>query len=209
MFFLFCCTLNLLSADENQCSTLDDVARLRAASEYLPQGPLFMMPPTALKAMSFSDAPSAVNEAVTVGIRLDPKTGGVASSRVMLTALPPVISLTIDQADRCSCSYSCSCSWCYVLPLLCVFDVLTSDTCGTRVVLSSLYCPERRGPVFYVLCVLFVSAPCAASVPSDCCCCVSRAMRLAWCRYRVLSTYMRVRVGGVLASPSLASHVSA
>lgn len=118
----FCCVvpLNLLSADDNQCSTLDDVARLRAASEYLPQGPLFMMPPTALKAMSFSDAPSVVNEAVTVGIRLDPKTGGVASSRVMLTALPPVISLTIDQADRCSYSYSCSCSWCYVMPLLCV-----------------------------------------------------------------------------------------
>eukprot|EP00903_Cladosiphon_okamuranus_P010020 g9502.t1 len=81
-------------------STLDNVARLRAASEYLPQGPLFMMPPTALKAMSFSDAPSAVNEAVTVGIRMDPKTGGVASSRVMLTTLPPVISLTVDQADR-------------------------------------------------------------------------------------------------------------
>ncbi|CAM9345305.1 unnamed protein product [Pylaiella littoralis] len=79
-------------------STLDDVARLRAASEYLPQGPLFMMPPTALKSMSFSD--KAVNEAVTVGIRLDPKTGGVTSSRVMLTLLPPVIPLTTDQADR-------------------------------------------------------------------------------------------------------------
>ncbi|CAN0031092.1 unnamed protein product, partial [Ectocarpus sp. 4 AP-2014] len=79
-------------------STLDDVARMRAASEYLPQGPLFMMPPTALKAMSFSD--KGVNEAVTVGIRLDPKTGGVASSRVMLTTLPPAVPLTFDQTDR-------------------------------------------------------------------------------------------------------------
>lgn len=57
-----------------------------------------MMPPTALKAMSFSD--KGVNEAVTVGIRLDPKTGGVSSSRIMLTVLPPVIPLTTDQADR-------------------------------------------------------------------------------------------------------------
>ncbi|CBN79298.1 weakly similar to cyanobacterial Exoribonuclease II [Ectocarpus siliculosus] len=79
-------------------STLDDVARMRAASEYLPQGPLFMMPPTALKAMSFSD--KGVNEAVTVGIRLDPKTGGVASSRVMLTTLPPAVPLTFEQTDR-------------------------------------------------------------------------------------------------------------
>ncbi|CAB1099581.1 unnamed protein product [Ectocarpus sp. CCAP 1310/34] len=79
-------------------STLDDVARMRAASEYLPQGPLFMMPPMALKAMSFSD--KGVNEAVTVGIRLDPKTGGVASSRVMLTTLPPAVPLTFDQTDR-------------------------------------------------------------------------------------------------------------
>ncbi|CAN0075062.1 unnamed protein product, partial [Ectocarpus sp. 12 AP-2014] len=79
-------------------STLDDVARMRAASEYLPQGPLFMMPPTALKAMSFSE--KGVNEAVTVGIQLDPKTGGVASSRVMLTTLPPAVPLTFDQTDR-------------------------------------------------------------------------------------------------------------
>ena len=79
-------------------STLDDIARLRAASEYLPQGPLFMMPPAALKAMSFSER--GPNEAVTVGIRLDPKTGAVVSSRVMLTTLPPAIALTFDQADR-------------------------------------------------------------------------------------------------------------
>ncbi|CAM9622921.1 unnamed protein product [Hapterophycus canaliculatus] len=81
-------------------STLDDVARLRAASEYLPQGPLFMMPPAALKALSFSGKGETVNEAVTVGIRLDPETGRVASSRVMLTALPPVVPLTFDQTDR-------------------------------------------------------------------------------------------------------------
>ncbi|CAM9891181.1 unnamed protein product [Scytosiphon promiscuus] len=81
-------------------STLDDVARLRAASEYLPQGPLFMMPPAALKALSFSGKGETVNEAVTVGIRLDPETGRVASSRVMLTTLPPVVPLTFDQTDR-------------------------------------------------------------------------------------------------------------
>ncbi|CAN0352075.1 unnamed protein product, partial [Laminaria digitata] len=83
-----------------QGSTLDDIARLRAASEYLPQGPLFMMPPAALKVMSFSER--GPNEAVTVGIRLDPKTGAVVSSRVMLTTLPPAIPLTFEQADRYS-----------------------------------------------------------------------------------------------------------
>lgn len=57
-----------------------------------------MMPPTALKAMSFSDR--TVNEAITVGFRLDPEAGTVVSSRVMLTLLPPVVLLTFGQADR-------------------------------------------------------------------------------------------------------------
>ena len=57
-----------------------------------------MMPPTALKAMSFSDR--TVNEAITVGIRLDPETGAVSFSRAMLTVLPPVLPLTFVQAER-------------------------------------------------------------------------------------------------------------
>lgn len=57
-----------------------------------------MMPPTALKAMSFSDR--TVNEAITVGFRLDPEAGTVVFSRVMLTLLPPVVLLTFGQADR-------------------------------------------------------------------------------------------------------------
>lgn len=81
-----------------QGTTLDEVARLRAASEYLPQGPLFMMPPTALRAMSFSD--QGPNEAVTVGVKLDLKTGAIVSSRVMLTTLPPAVPLTFSQVDR-------------------------------------------------------------------------------------------------------------
>lgn len=92
------------------------------------------MPPAALKALSFSGKGETVNEAVTVGIRLDPETGRVASSRVMLTALPPVVPLTFDQTDRCRLS-SCRYLWCYLsclvfpLPLMLVLVVGACWSC--------------------------------------------------------------------------------
>lgn len=74
------------------------MARLRGESEYLPQGPLFMMPPSALRVMSFSD--KGPNEAVTIGLTVDPASGEMSSLRVMLSTLPPVVPMTFEQADR-------------------------------------------------------------------------------------------------------------
>lgn len=101
-----------------------------------------MMPPTALKAMSFSD--KGVNEAVTVGIRLDPKTGGVASSRVMLTTLPPAVPLTFDQTDRCLLHLCmCVCFWLlFVVVVVVVVDVvvLVIDVVVVAILMGWVFC---------------------------------------------------------------------
>ncbi|CAN0429850.1 unnamed protein product, partial [Discosporangium mesarthrocarpum] len=80
-------------------STLDRVAQLRVTTEYLPHGPLFMMPPGALRALSLSTRHP--REAITVGMKVDLEAGRVTASRVMLSVLPPVTAaMTFDEANR-------------------------------------------------------------------------------------------------------------
>eukprot|EP00953_Heterococcus_sp_UTEX-ZZ885_P010521 6153-Heterococcus_DN1.PRE.1 len=59
-------------------SVLDDVGKMRVGTQYLPDAPLFMMPPVALEALSLSA--KVPNEAVTVALKLNATTGAVESS---------------------------------------------------------------------------------------------------------------------------------
>ncbi|CAM9575408.1 unnamed protein product, partial [Phaeothamnion confervicola] len=79
-------------------SVLDEVARLRGQTEYLPRGPLFMLPPVALEALAFSAR--IPNDAVTVALDIDPTSGVLRGSRVFLSLLPPVRLLTFEDAAR-------------------------------------------------------------------------------------------------------------
>ncbi|CAM9569790.1 unnamed protein product [Chrysoparadoxa australica] len=81
-----------------QGSLLDQAAMLRVASQYLPQGPLFMLPPAALQVLSFSN--QYLNEAVTLAFRINRSTGQVESCRAMQTLLPPASLLSYSEANN-------------------------------------------------------------------------------------------------------------
>jgi hypothetical protein len=80
-------------------SELDEVAKNRVSTTYLPKGPMFMLPPPALQALSFSS--SSPNEAITIAFKLNPETMSLepGSGRAMLTLLPPATMISYETAN--------------------------------------------------------------------------------------------------------------
>jgi len=78
-------------------SVLDEVGRTRVFTQYLPKKPLFMLPPTALNALSFSN--HEPNEAISVVIKLNPETGEIDKFTLVPSVIAPVSSLTYDEAN--------------------------------------------------------------------------------------------------------------
>jgi hypothetical protein len=72
-------------------------AQERLMSCYLPSGPMHMLPPTALHALSLSAI--TANEVLSVAIKIDPLTGSILQTRVFPAWIGPVQKLTIPQAN--------------------------------------------------------------------------------------------------------------
>lgn len=79
-------------------SPLDELARERGQSLYLPLKPLHMLPAAAMDAASFS--PSIPTEAITVLIDFDLEEEVICNWEVFASVLPPVKCLNFDQLDE-------------------------------------------------------------------------------------------------------------
>eukprot|EP01031_Cornospumella_fuschlensis_P027982 gene27982-33790_t len=77
---------------------LQQTAKERISSEYLPNGAIHMFPPKALEALTFSS--KEPNEAITAAFTIDYATGSVVSCRVFPSVIGPVVNFDIDQANR-------------------------------------------------------------------------------------------------------------
>lgn len=85
---------------QRDCDLLRRCAQERLLSCYLPSGPIHMLPPTALHALSLSAAEGgaeAVNEVLTVAVRID-ESGAIVSTRVFPAWIGPVTKLSFSQA---------------------------------------------------------------------------------------------------------------
>ena len=76
---------------------LEETAKERISSIFLPTGPLHMLPPQALEALRLSD--EYPNEVLTVAIKVNAETGDLQSFRVFPSTIGPVFPLTIEEAD--------------------------------------------------------------------------------------------------------------
>lgn len=85
---------------QRDCDLLRRCAQERLLSCYLPSGPVHMLPPTALHALSLTAAEvdaEAVNEVLTVAVRID-ESGAITSTRVFPAWIGPVTKLSFTQA---------------------------------------------------------------------------------------------------------------
>ncbi|RYH21193.1 RNB domain-containing ribonuclease [archaeon] len=76
---------------------LQQTAKERISSEYLPNGAIHMFPPKALEALTFSS--KEPNEAITAAFKIDYASGSVLDYRVFPSIIGPVVSFDIDQAN--------------------------------------------------------------------------------------------------------------
>ena len=76
---------------------LEETAKERISSIFLPTGPLHMLPPQALEALRLSD--EYPNEVLTVAIKVNAETGDLQSFRVFPSTIGPVFPLTIEDSD--------------------------------------------------------------------------------------------------------------
>lgn len=79
-------------------SVLDELARERAQSMYLPLRPLHMLPPPAMDGCSFSE--THPTEAITVALVYNTRERSVTSTEVFTSVVPPVLRVSFDDYDR-------------------------------------------------------------------------------------------------------------
>ncbi len=77
---------------------LDQVARERAQSMYLPLRPLHMLPPPAMDSASFSE--NFPTESITVQIDYSVGDKRVVGTDIFLSVVPPVLRVSFDQFDK-------------------------------------------------------------------------------------------------------------
>ena len=77
---------------------LQETAKERISSAFLPSGPLHMLPPQALEALKLST--SGANEVITVGLSVDDADGRLLGIRVFPSVIGPVFPVDIDTADE-------------------------------------------------------------------------------------------------------------
>ena len=77
---------------------LQDTAKERISSAFLPSGPMHMLPPAALEALKLST--TGANEVITVGLSVDDKDGTLLGIRVFPSVIGPVFPVDIDTADE-------------------------------------------------------------------------------------------------------------
>ena len=82
----------------NPNDSLDNVARQRVQSVYLPEKTATMFPPNFAR-QNFSLLPDKVNYALTFAVKLDPATGQILSYDIAPSLIDKVTALTYDQAD--------------------------------------------------------------------------------------------------------------
>ena len=78
--------------------SLQDVARDRVSSHFLPSGPLHMLPPQALDALKLSTV--GPNEVLTVAFSIDIESGKILGFRVFPSIIGPVFAIDIETADE-------------------------------------------------------------------------------------------------------------
>ena len=78
--------------------SLQDVARDRVSSHFLPSGPLHMLPPQALDALKLSTV--GPNEVLTVAFSIDIDSGKILGFRVFPSIIGPVFAIDIETADE-------------------------------------------------------------------------------------------------------------
>ena len=78
--------------------SLQDVARDRVSSHFLPSGPLHMLPPQALDALKLSTL--GPNEVLTVALSVDIDSGKLLGFRVFPSIIGPVFAIDIETADE-------------------------------------------------------------------------------------------------------------
>lgn len=76
---------------------LEKIAWQRGEAFYLPDGPLHLLPPAALRAASLSD--QLPNECVTVAVRLTPG-GAVESCRIFQSIIPPITRVLYEDVNE-------------------------------------------------------------------------------------------------------------
>lgn len=131
--------LHIADVDEivHSGSAIDDFAKERGQSLYLPLKPLHMLPAAAMDAASFST--SFATEAITVMIEYDVREEAVQNWEVFSSVVPPVKRINYEQFDVAlergakaaqldNVSYDDLCNIAWVAPLLA--DKL--DTCKSR-----------------------------------------------------------------------------
>jgi len=77
---------------------LQQTARERISSTYLPSGSLHMLPPQALESLKLST--KGPNEVMTVALSIDSTTGSVLGFRIFPSLIGPVFSLDVETADE-------------------------------------------------------------------------------------------------------------
>jgi RNB domain len=77
---------------------LQQTARDRISSTFLPSGPIHMLPPQALDSLKLSS--SGPNEVITVALSVDSITGVVLGFRIFPSLIGPVFAIDVDTADE-------------------------------------------------------------------------------------------------------------
>eukprot|EP01041_Mallomonas_annulata_P011152 gene11152-23312_t len=78
--------------------TLQETARERISSTFLPSGPIHMLPPQALEGLKMSS--SSPNEVITVALTVDSDTGKLLGYRIFPSVIGPVYPIDIETADE-------------------------------------------------------------------------------------------------------------
>lgn len=77
---------------------LQDTAKERISSTFLPTGPLHMLPPAALEGLKLST--NAPNEVITVAITIDASSGCLLGTRIFPSIIGPVNAIDVQTADE-------------------------------------------------------------------------------------------------------------
>ena len=77
---------------------LQQTARERISSTFLPSGPIHMLPPQALESLKLST--QGPNEVITVALSVDSISGVVLGFRIFPSVIGPVFAIDVDTADE-------------------------------------------------------------------------------------------------------------
>ena len=77
---------------------LQQTARDRISSTFLPSGPIHMLPPQALDSLKLSTA--GPNEVITVALSVDSITGNIIGYRIFPSLIGPVFAIDVETADE-------------------------------------------------------------------------------------------------------------